>query len=81
MPFDPQFLNLGLLPGVVFIGWMLATGRLATARELRELRQEIHWLRQRNDELNTQYMAVVQEHAATTIKFLNAFDRATEASK
>lgn len=38
--------GLGLLGGIVFIFYMVATGRSGTPREMRDKNEEIRWLRE-----------------------------------
>lgn len=56
--------GVGLLGAIVFIFYMVATGKSGTPREMREKNEEIRWLRERNEEQATQLQTLIGERAS-----------------
>lgn len=76
---SPELLNgLGLAGGVTFIGWLIATGRLATKRELAEKNDTIAYQRAHIDELTAQIGILTREQGQTVIEALAGIRQAAE---
>lgn len=56
--------GVGLLGAIVFIFYMVATGKSGTPREMREKNEEIRWLRERNEEQGVQIQTLLSERAS-----------------
>lgn len=70
--------GLGTVALVVVLFWMLATGRLATGRELREKNEEIQFLRAANESLTKQNGLMLRESVPATNAVMSALHQALE---
>jgi hypothetical protein len=69
--------GLGLMGGIVFIFYMVSTGKSGTPREMREKNEEIRWLRQRNEEQATQLQLLLGERA-NVVELMTSIRRTAE---
>lgn len=70
--------GVGVVGAVVWLGWMLGTGRLATGRELREKNQRIEFLQTALEQRDRQVNMLMGESIPVTSTVLNALHRALE---
>lgn len=70
--------GIGVVGLIVLLFWMLATGRLATARELREKDRRIAFLERALTERDKQLSLVMGESIPVTSTVLNALHHALE---
>jgi len=73
--------GIGVVGLVVLLFWMLATGRLATARELREKDRRIAFLEKALTERDKQLSLVMSESIPVTSTVLNALHHALEGGE
>lgn len=63
--------GLGLMGGIVFIFYMVATGKAGTPTQLKDKNEEIRWLRQTNKEQRDSIDTLSKE-MTTVIGLLNS---------
>lgn len=66
-----------LLGAIVFIFYMVATGKSGTPREMREKNEEIRWLREALDEERAQKQTLLAERASV-LEIMNSVRRMAE---
>lgn len=70
----------GIGSAVVFVFWMVATGKAATGREIKEKNDEITYLRETVTELRTQNSELIRNQSAS-VAALDAMRQAFERAK
>lgn len=55
--------GMGFMGGTAFVFYMVATGKAATPREIKEKNAEIKFLRERNAELSAQNLTLIREQS------------------